>query len=409
MIFTCSNCQTSHSFNIDFDVVEYICPGCGSEYEFKNGEQKFLRKGKDSSSNKFIETLKVGNKGTLKGVQYTVIAFVLKKVYAQVQWVEYTLMSASGEIVYLSECDGHWIFLKEVKTDLKIKDRPKQIKYKDIDFYLFEYSNAAIELAKGVFDYAIPNGKIRVTEYINPPFIMSFEKHSTFNSEFLGEHISAREVRNGFKCSLPYKSGVGAVQPFYVNVKNTWIILCITALLILGTHFAVYKNQGDQNILNEFIPFSKASNEFISKSFELKGGSAPLGVKVFSNVDNSWANVQLALVNEGTGEERYASKDIEYYYGYADGERWTEGSTSKDFNICGVPEGKYHLVISVQKAPDDLSNHNVQVRATWNQASSRNLYMIFIFMAVFGAIVYYGEVLFERYRWSESNYSPYNE
>lgn len=409
MIFTCSNCQTSHSFNIDFDVVEYICPGCRSEYEFKNGKQLFLRKGRDRSNITFEETLKVGNKGTLKGIEYTVIALVLKEVYAQAQWAEYTLMNAKGEIVYLSECNGHWIFLKEVRTDLIIKKRPKQIKYNDIDFYLFEYSNVGIELAKGVFDYAVPNDKIRVTEYINPPFIMSFEKHSTFYSEFFGEHISAREIRNGFNCSVPYRSGVGAIQPFYVNVKNTWIILCVTALLILGTHFAIYKNQSDQNIVNESIPFSKTSNEFISKSFELKGGSAPLGIKVASNVDNSWANVQLVLVNEKTGEERYASKDIEYYHGYADGEQWREGSTGESFNICGVPEGKYHLVISAQKAPNDLSNRSVQVRATWNQASSRNLYMVFIFMAVFGAIVYYGEVLFERYRWSESDYSPYNE
>ena len=58
----------------------------------------------------------------------------------------------------------------------------------------------------------------------------------------------------------------------------------------------------------------------------------------------------MALVNENNGEEVYASKDIEYYHGYTDGENWTEGSNSEDFNLCGVAAGKYHLTITPSKA-----------------------------------------------------------
>ena len=62
-----------------------------------------------------------------------------------------------------------------------------------------------------------------------------------------------------------------------------------------------------------------------------------------------WANVQLSLVNEKTNEIVYTSKDIEQYHGYEDGESWSEGSQSEEFNLCGVSSGQYHFLISAEK------------------------------------------------------------
>jgi hypothetical protein len=143
------------------------------------------------------------------------------------------------------------------------------------------------------------------------------------------------------------------------------------------------------------------SKEYVSPSFELKGSSAPLQISVSSNVNNSWANVQIALVNENTNEEIYASKDIEYYHGYTDGENWTEGSTSEDFNICGVGAGKYHLTITPSKAPEDVVNSLISVKANWNAPSNRNIYMVFIFMAIVAVGMYYWSKYFENKRWGE--------
>ena len=64
------------------------------------------------------------------------------------------------------------------------------------------------------------------------------------------------------------------------------------------------------------------------------------------------------MINETTGEEIYANKDIEYYHGYTDGENWTEGNTTEEFNICGVAAGKYHLAITPMKATEDITKSN---------------------------------------------------
>ena len=88
------------------------------------------------------------------------------------------------------------------------------------------------------------------------------------------------------------------VVSFLFDVRKLVIIFCSFAILILLTHWFLNKDRREQEVLNTSIPFeSYTTKEFVSPSFELKGSSAPLQISVYSNVNNSWANVQVALIN----------------------------------------------------------------------------------------------------------------
>jgi hypothetical protein len=164
----------------------------------------------------------------------------------------------------------------------------------------------------------------------------------------------------------------------------------------------------EQNVFNSAIKFSEFDNkEITSPSFVLNGASAPMTIKVSTGVNNSWANLNVALINEDNGDEIYANKDIEYYYGYSDGESWTEGSQSEKFNICGVKAGKYHLLITPMKAPEDANNSEMNVNVVWNQPSNRNLWLVIIGMVVIYFVIRYFKNQFEKQRWSDSSYSTY--
>lgn len=181
---------------------------------------------------------------------------------------------------------------------------------------------------------------------------MISHEHSKGKSEFFfGKHISKYKVKKAFGISnLPNYSGIGIVQPFYVNVKHTINIMAVSALLISLIQLYVVGTRTNKSVFEQEINFADVRNkEMVSKSFDLSGGSAPLKVEVYSNVDNSWANVGLGLVNEKTNEIVYASKDIEEYHGYEDGENWSEGRRNESFNFCGVAPGKYHFTISAEK------------------------------------------------------------
>lgn len=400
MDFPCFHCNTETKLDVKIDVSFFACPSCGTLYS-KNNNNEFTYKDrfkKEIYNNAFS----VGQKADFKNETYTIIGLLIKRFDAVTRWAEYVLQNDKGEFLYLSESSGNFILLEQIEFEKKVGNHPLTIDYLDKTFDRYDYTYPKLDYASGYFDYNILD-KIELIEYINPPYIVSFEKFGKEQTAFYGKHISRSAIKSAFKSSaIPSKSEIGMAQPFPINVRNLVMIFCSVAILILVSHWFLNKDRTQQEVLNTSIPFENyTSKDFVSPSFELKGSSAPLQISVSSNVNNSWANVQIALVNEKTNEEVYASKDIEYYHGYTDGESWTEGSTAEDFNICGVGAGKYHLTITPLKAAEDYSNSLINISATWNKPSLRNFYMTLIFMVVFVIIVYYISKYFEEKRWSE--------
>lgn len=409
MEVSCYDCNTTTALNSIFEVKNFVCPNCQSIYATdENGALR--RAGKFGYKYNTIG-LSLGQKGILKEIEYTVTGIFTKKAYGTYYWREYILKDSSDNFIYLSEADGHWIILNEVEKKYEVSKHPRFLTYNEIRMNLYHYTDVEIVSAQGFFDFEIPKRKVHIIEYISPPYIISIEGIKEETVTFFGEHISKNEIKKAFSIlELPNQTGTGLVQPFFFNIKNLAIVFCSTALFILCSHWYIYQEREDKDVFNQNFSFEEFNNkEIITPSFELNGGSAPLTIGVSSDVNNSWANLQVALINEKTNDEVYANKDVEYYHGYTDGESWSEGSSSVEFNICGVTEGKYHLAITPQKAPEDIANNFIQVSATWNQSSMRNVWMIFLFMGILFAIIYFIRYNFEKKRWSESDFTPYEE
>jgi hypothetical protein len=399
MTVPCYNCDTTTTLNVSFEVTTFACPNCTSVYKnAKDVGLKFYNKCKPYS---FTEKLEIGKIASFDNEEYTITGILIKKNKG-FEWAEYILEGKQGDYLYLSEAAGHWIILSEIEFDKKVGGHPLTVEHEEIIYDRYDYYYPTLIAAQGYFDFDIFE-KMELIEYINPPLMISFEKFGHEQTAFLGKHISKSEIKKAFGTSnLPTKKGIGQVQPFVFNIRNLALTFCSIAVLILITNWYLNKDRIEKNVLNTEISFDKFINkDFITPSFNLVGSSAPLSLKVHSNVDNSWANVQVALINETTGEEIYANKDIEYYHGYTDGENWTEGGPSEEFNICGVPAGKYHFAITPMKAPEDIQNQTVQIQASWSSPSLRNVWMVFLFMAVFVIGMYYLGKNFEERRWSE--------
>lgn len=408
MEVSCYQCNTVTTVEVGFEVKNFVCPNCQSVYILDIN--KALRRERSFNHKIPHVGLQIGQKGILKGIEYTVTGILTKKVYGAYYWNEYILNDKSNHFVYLSESDGHWIFLKEIEDKFEVSNRPKFLTYEGIVMNLYDYTDVEIVSAQGFFDFTLPKKKIHSIEYISAPNMISIEKDGDTETTYFGEHITTKEIRKGFPFfTLPSKVGTGLVQPFFFDIRNTAIVFCIVAILILLSHWFIYKDKLEKQVFYKDLTFDAFNNkEIVSPSFVLEGGSAPMTIAVNSGVDNSWANVQVALLNEKTNDAVYASKDIEYYHGYTDGESWTEGNHSEEFNICGVAAGKYHLVITPQKAPEDLQNNSLTIKAVWDQPSGRNRWLTIIFLAVLLVALYYLNVNFEQKRWEDSDHSPYN-
>ncbi|MFT3794976.1 DUF4178 domain-containing protein [Flavobacterium sp.] len=409
----CSHCHTVTKLDVAFEVKHFVCPNCQSVFRTnQNGLLVYAGK-KLQHQTSFSKGLEVGQKGTLKGTEYTVVGIIVKKAYGSFYWTEYTLQDASGNFRYLSDSEEHWIFLEEVPEKYEVGNRPRLLTHDDIRMRLYHHTKVDIVGAKGFFDVELAlDGGVFVIEYINPPFIVSIERMGKEEVTFFGEHISRREVMKAFGLGRPMhmKVGTGIVQPFLVNLRSAAIILCSVAILIFVTHMFVYSGRRAETVMQTTFTITDSNNrQFVSNPFTLQGGSAPLTVVVDSDIDNSWLNVDVALVNELTNEEVYANKDVEYYHGYEGGESWSEGDKSETLQLCGVTAGKYHLIVTPMWAPENGSNNYMQVKAIWNNPSMWNAWFPIIIMGVTLLILYLLNLNFEKKRWSESDYSPYEE
>ncbi|MDF2552149.1 MAG: hypothetical protein K0R77_1424 [Chryseobacterium sp.] len=347
MHYTCPVCNTENNIDLTFRVEEYVCRSCSNHIDIDQNISKRIVK-------KPIENvvLEVGQKGILQAVEFTVISIVIRKYGTHIFWREYALKDKSGNDLFLSESDGHWVLLETIPKEKFILGSSKTLgEYNGKTYRWYETTDCNIHSAAGFFEDTLKFSLATYKEYVNGTDMISREQSGSKIEYFKGEHISKNEIKKAFNIpNLPPYSGIGIVQPFYINIKQVINILCIAALLICLMQTYVYTSRANDTVFQENIYFKNIENkELVSKSFTLLGGSAPLEVRAHTAVDNSWANIQLSLVNEKTNETTYVSKDIEKYSGVEGGESWTEGSETEEFNICGVAPGTYHFVISAEK------------------------------------------------------------
>ncbi|MEC3877093.1 DUF4178 domain-containing protein [Chryseobacterium salviniae] len=348
MHYICPVCKTENTIDADFKIGEYVCKSCSNLIDIpKNVSTKVVKKPIENV------VLEVGQKGTIDGTEYTVTGIIIRKYGSTIFWREYYLKDKKGGNAFLSESDGHWVLLYSIdKMEIKRKSWNSIIlQYGTLNLRRYETTECHIHAAAGFFEDSLDFGLSTYKEYVNGTQMISEEKSKDGVQYFFGKHISRCKVKKAFNiANLPNYTGIGIVQPFYVNVKQAINIMAVSALIICLIQLYVVATRTNASVFEQEIYFADVlDKEMVSKSFELSGGSAPLKVEISSDVNNSWANVGLGLVNEKNNEIVFASKDIEEYHGYEDGESWSEGSKDESFNFCGVAPGKYHFVISAQR------------------------------------------------------------
>ncbi len=347
MHYICPVCKTENKTDAEFNISEYICRSCSNLIDIpKNFSTKVVKKPIENV------VLEVGQKGNINGTEYIVTGIIIRKYGSTVFWREYYLKDKKGQDAFLSESDGHWVFLHIINAlDVKKKLNGRVAEFHMKNYRWYETTQCTIYAAAGFFEDKLNFSIANYKEYVHGTQMISQEQSGSETEFFFGKHISKYDIKKAFNISnLPNYTGIGIVQPFYVNVKQAINILAVSALLICFIQLYVVGTRTNALVFEQEVNFiDVADKEMISKSFELSGGSAPLNVEVSSNVDNSWANVGLGLVNEKNNEIVFASKDIEQYHGYEDGENWSEGSQRESFNFCGISPGKYHFVISAER------------------------------------------------------------
>jgi len=391
------------------------CNSCGNFYAIE--KKQAIKKG-NNKNNLFDPLLALGTKGILKNIPYEVVGYSQKEehnAYAS-RWREYTLFNAAHGFAFLSEFDGHWIYVKETITaPVILNDNIKAFELEKETFHLFNsYSYSVIE-AKGEFPYNIfDNKNTLVKEYISPPEIWIREKDSKEGiTWFFGEHITVNEIKKAFpiKGTIPYRKGIGAVQPTgYISLNKLALGTIIAVLLLLLLH-VLFVNEKEERIINEDTYYFSDSTDkvkIVTQKFDLDKWRSNLSFNISAPVNNNWFELNATLVNTATGKEYTLSQGVEYYYGYSDGENWTEGSRSETAYLTNIPAGKYFLEMEGTREATGLNKLNYySVKVIYDGASYRNFWFSVLLLLLWPIINFIRNMYSEQSRWANSPYSNY--
>lgn len=391
-----------------------MCPGCGRHYVYENNLE-FAKNGKSVIRPKPAITL--GATGIIKGISYKVIGFLVKEEQNQYtsQWREYTLFNEQEGYAFLSEYDGHWIYLREQgKTPVPENMSTSGFNYDGDSFDLF--NSYSFNIVTGAGEYpgnAFNDGQIKCWEFIAPPVMWAREQSPGEGIVWLkGWHVDPDELKEALGDAIirPNQIGIGAVQPNgYIDLMKLLRNTLIAAGLLILLHLAVASTSSERLLLEQQFSFSDTSHtqSAVIGDIHLDKRKSNVMLKLYAPVENTWMEVEATLVNTKTGTEYSVNKGVEYYSGVEDGESWSEGDPQGTFYINEVPAGDYTLKLDAIREQGYLPVKLYTIAAYYDVANTRNLFVCLGLLLIWPLFKYFSTYFSERQRWSNSPYSAF--
>jgi hypothetical protein len=411
--FNCSSCRSQIHVKTYPYAQSCACSSCGMQYSLKEGMD--FKKGNQANTNEYIY-IPIGTSGEIHGIKYEVIGYAQKEEQNSYhsKWREYTLFNETEGFAFLSEYDGHWIYIREnCNSPVLLNQNEKSFFLDNEQFQLFNSYKYEVINAKGEFPYDIyDNQNTRVREFISPPQVWVQERDNKEGiTWYLGKHITARELKDGFKVTgLPYRTGIGAVQPTgHVSLSKMIGATIAGMLILLFLHTFIGVAKQERPLLSQMFSFPDTSDQvsFVTEKYILDKWRSNIRFAIEAPVSNSWFELAATLVNAETGKEYNISQGVEYYYGYTGGESWTEGSKKENAYLTKIPAGTYFLQLQGTRENKSDKIQNFYLDITYDVITHRNIWWAVFLLLIWPvgkyALVHYAE----KTRWSNSPHSIY--
>jgi hypothetical protein len=151
-----------------------------------------------------------------------------------------------------------------------------------------------------------------------------------------------------------------------------------------------------------------AEEPYVTESLTVGGRTSNLEGSISTDLHNSWAFFDLGLVNEGTGRAVDFAREVGYYEGVDEGERWSEGSRRDRVRIPRVPPGRYYLRVAPQIAPEATAPVRYTLALRRDVPNGAFFFAALVLLLVPPVWVTMRAAAFESRRWAESDYgSPW--
>jgi hypothetical protein len=216
------------------------------------------------------------------------------------------------------------------------------------------------------------------------------------------------EVEKAFGVTdLPKPWSVAPNQPFTGRFYYTWGLLPLLLLFVVAIFMIPFAGVTN-TVLSQEVSLSPMQNAttaqtVFSPPFEIKP-NRNIRISASAPVSNSFAELDVDLVNEQSQEVESVNIPIEYYFGSDSDGAWTEGSKEQDATLSSLPGGKYTLRVEGTwqdwQQPMPIS---LKVEQSVNRGV--NFLCALLVLLIVPVLGLFRKITFESSRWKDSMFS----
>jgi uncharacterized protein DUF4178 len=406
--FQCPACGAALTIRGLEQTESIACGSCGSVIDIT--DENFRIISTFQSKIRYQLLIPLGTRGKLRGELFEVIGYLRRGITVEgvdYEWSEYLLFNPYKGFRWLSEYNGHWSYIKAT-TQIPERQRAGTVDYLGQTFFHFQTADARVSYVLGEFYWRIEVGEIcEVVDFVLPPLILSMERSESEVTWSIGEYIEPETVWEAFqlKTSLPPKVGIAPNQPSKLadllpQIWKCWSIFVLAAILVQVAFLLLSANQ---LVYQDAFAFHLEDREKarVTEVFDLKGRTSNVVIRSKASVDNSWIYLNLALINEETGNGYDFGREISYYHGKDSSESWSEGSTSDEVVLPSVPAGRYYMRVEPEAQVPSV-NYSIQVYR--DVPNWTFFFLALVAFSMFPVFYWWRRRTFEYHRWSESDH-----
>ncbi|MEP6786999.1 MAG: DUF4178 domain-containing protein [Acidobacteriota bacterium] len=407
----CPNCGGPLTLTAPDKAERVTCPNCDSLLDVNQGNLSYLKTlTPPPNAPDFVAP--IGAEGTFPSdVKFKIIGAVVRSVTIdgiQYFWHEYLLYNPRVGFRWLVHSDNHWNFVEPVNP-AEVESLGTTVNYNGSTFKIFQDAPAVVEYVKGEFYWRVEQGEtVRATDYVSPPLMLSREESQNEVNWSVGTYMTNDQIEKIFGISgLPKPWGVAPNQPFTGRFYYTWGALPLLLLLVVAV-VSIPLTGLTKTVLNQEVilpPMTNATTAqaIFSQPFDIRA-NGNVRITAGAPVDNSWADLDVDLVNDQSQEVESVNIPVEYYSGVDDGEAWTEGDKSTDATLSSLPAGKYTL-----KVEGTWQNWQTQmpvsVKIEQNVNRGVNFCCAFLVLLIVPVLGFFRKFSFESSRWKDSMFT----
>jgi uncharacterized Zn finger protein (UPF0148 family) len=413
---SCPNCGGPLELAAPDKTERVTCPNCNSLLDVDQGNLRFFRSlTPPPDQPDFVAP--IGAEGIFPGdVKFKIIGAMVRSVTIEgikYYWHEYLLYNSMVGFRWLVHSDNHWNFVEPVNpADVETPGfigSGATAKYNGNSFKIFQDAPAKVEYVKGEFYWRVEQGElVRAVDYVSPPLMLSQEISQNEINWSVGTYMSNDEIEKIFGITgLPRPWGVAPNQPFTGRFYYTWGALPLLLLLVVAI-FMIPISGLTRTVLNQEIvlpPMVNATTAqaIFSQPFDIKANSN-VRITAAAPVDNSWADLDVDLINDQSQEVESVNIPVEYYSGVEDGESWSEGGKSTDATLSALPAGAYTLRVE-GTWQNWQAQMPVTVKVEQNVNRGVNFCCAFLLLLIVPVLGLVRKISFESARWKDSMFS----